>query len=373
LKITIALPVYHNFPIGGYHVHYQYANLLARKGHQVSIVFPRYLRILTGVAGRLRTVVEPALWAMFLRLRNRPLIGSFVLDDAVHVRLVRDLYGAALPDADVLIATGWQTAEAMARAPARCGRKFYIVYDYEFWITERPEIRARIERTYAMGFTMVATSSVVAETIRAAGGAPAALIQCGLDFNVFGIDIPPETRQPLSVGFPVRREWYKGTSEAIAAAVLLRERFGDRLRAAAFGYQPVAMPPWIEWHHYPSQRKLREFYNAQSVFILPSRCEGWGLPAVEAMACGAALVTADNGGCRDYAIDGETAVVVPANKSEYLADATSALFRDDAMRARLARDGNRHVQRFTWAGAVDRLENLLLGHDQSGETRLSHG
>lgn len=355
MKIVIALPVYSNKPIGGYHVHYQYANLLSRGGHDVTVVFPRSLRPGHPVKARLRT----PLWALRLRLRNRPLIGSFSLDARVRVRLLRDLSGSALPRADVLIATAWQTAEALADTPAQCGRKVYVIYDYEHLMTAEPDTRQRIEATYRMPFVIVATSGIVAETIRRCGGEPVANVPCGLDFDAFGVDRPAERRERLTVGFPVQAESFKGAADAIAAATLLRARYGDQFRAAAFGSRRLDLPDWIEWHQYPSQAELRRFYNTQSVFMVPSHFEGWGLPGAEAMACGAALVTTDNGGCRDYAADGKTALVVPPGRPECLADAVGRLFEYDGLRQRLARSGNQFIQRYTWAGAADGLEKVL--------------
>ncbi len=355
MRITIALPAYWNTPIGGYHVQYQYANLLTQRGHDVTVAFPRHL-----APGRpVRSRVGTALWAWGLRRRNRPLIGSFPLDPRVRVRLLRDLSGGALPRADVLVATAWQTAEAMAGAPARCGRKVYVVYDYEHLMTAGPDIRARIEATYRMPYTLVATSAIVEETIRRCGGAPVATIPCGVDFAAFGLDVALDQRAPLTVGFPARAEAFKGTADAAAAAELLRARYGDQLRVAAFGSSNPGLPGWIEWHQYPSQAELRRFYNGQAVFMVPSHYEGWGLPGVEALACGAALVTTDNGGCRDYAMDGRTALVVPPGQPGALADAVARMFGDDALRVRLAQAGHGFVQRYTWDGAVDGLERVL--------------
>lgn len=355
MKIVIVLPSYYNTPIGGYHVQYQYANLLSHRGHDVTILFPHQLESGHPVKSRVKT----PLWALRLRLQNRPLIGSFPLDARVKVRLMRDLSGHSLPSADVLVATAWQTAEAMADAPTRCGRKFYVVYDYEHLMTAGPDIRERIEATYRMPFSMVATSKIVADTIRRCGGEPVANVPCGLDFDAFGVDVPPKQRKRLTVGFPARKEAFKGAADAVAAATLLRAQYNGRFRCAAFGSVKMDLPDWIEWHQYPSQAELRHFYNAQSVFMVPSHFEGWGLPGAEALACGAALVTTDNGGCRDYALDGQTALVVPPNEPAGLAAAVTRLFENDNLRQQLAQAGNEFVQRYTWAGAADGLERLI--------------
>jgi glycosyltransferase involved in cell wall biosynthesis len=70
---------------------------------------------------------------------------------------------------------------------------------------------------------------------------------------------------------------------------------------------------------------------------------------MEAMACGAALCTYDNGGCRDYAIDGRTAVVAPRRNVDALARGLGQLVEDGAFRERIARDGQAFVTtQFDW-------------------------
>jgi glycosyltransferase involved in cell wall biosynthesis len=100
--------------------------------------------------------------------------------------------------------------------------------------------------------------------------------------------------------------------------------------------------------------------NDCSIFVLPSHYEAWGLPAVEAMACGAALVTYDNGGSRDYAIDGETAIVARPRTPDALASAIARLLTNDQLRARVAEAGRRHVMRYQWEPAAQALEKCLI-------------
>ena len=68
------------------------------------------------------------------------------------------------------------------------------------------------------------------------------------------------------------------------------------------------------------------------------------MPPMEAMACGAALCTYDNGGCRDYAIDGRTALVAPRRDVDALAGRCRRLVEDEALREthRPAGPGLRH-------------------------------
>ena len=71
---------------------------------------------------------------------------------------------------------------------------------------------------------------------------------------------------------------------------------------------PEPLPPGVEFMFAPDHRTLADdVYNASRVFVQASHHEGFGFTPIEAMGCGCALVTTDNGGSRDYALPGETA------------------------------------------------------------------
>jgi L-malate glycosyltransferase len=115
-----------------------------------------------------------------------------------------------------------------------------------------------------------------------------------------------------------------------------------------------------EFHANPPQEELRRLYSGSDVYLCPSWDEGLGMPSMEAMACGAALVTYDNGGSRDYARDGETALVAPRRDVSALASALERILADGTLRHRIAAAGSAFVRaEFDWERAVTRMENLL--------------
>ena len=88
--------------------------------------------------------------------------------------------------------------------------------------------------------------------------------------------------------------------------------------------------------------------------------EGLGMPSMEAMACGAALVTYDNGGSRDYARDGETAFVANRRDIDDLTAKLQLAVTNEALRAKLAAAGAQHVRTaFDWDRAVARMEKVF--------------
>ena len=115
-------------------------------------------------------------------------------------------------------------------------------------------------------------------------------------------------------------------------------------------------------HKNLSQPDLGREYDAAEVFVVGSRVEGFCQPGLEALACGVALVTTDNGGCREYAIDGETALVVPPDDPEAMAAAIQRLLDDDVLAKELAANGLEVVARdFDWEARTDELVEILDG------------
>jgi glycosyltransferase involved in cell wall biosynthesis/GT2 family glycosyltransferase len=154
---------------------------------------------------------------------------------------------------------------------------------------------------------------------------------------------PGPKRYPLLCSGEQQRAW-KGTDTILEAGHLLGlpvERYaGKNLAQPALG---------------------REYASAR-VFAVGSWFEGFCQPGLESLACGTPLVTTDNGGCREYAIDGETALLVPPRDARAMADAIRRLLADEAMAARFVANGLDLVGRdFDWERRTDEFESVLDG------------
>jgi glycosyltransferase involved in cell wall biosynthesis len=97
---------------------------------------------------------------------------------------------------------------------------------------------------------------------------------------------------------------------------------------------------------YVREEDLPGLYSGAIALTLPSRYEGFGLPVLEAMACGTPVVCTNAASLPEVA--GDAAVLVPPNEPDALADALDALVRDRSMAQDLAARGQAHAQRFRW-------------------------
>jgi len=89
-------------------------------------------------------------------------------------------------------------------------------------------------------------------------------------------------------------------------------------------------------------------YARAEVTVFPSRYEGFGLPAVEAMACGSPLILADTSSLPE--IGGETALYFPPGDSEGLARILGTLLNDSSERQERGAMGIERARQFTWSG-----------------------
>lgn len=183
----------------------------------------------------------------------------------------------------------------------------------------------------------------------------------GLNHSVFRV-IKPINKRPQKIAM-LYGEDFKGGRDGIKAIELAKKEFPS-LQAVLFSSwlpRPSGLPRWIEYFQNPDQEPLTgKIYNGSSIYLCPSWVEGWGLPSVEAMACGCALISTDNGGVRDYAIHKETALFSPPKDPEKLAKSIIELLKDDNLRIKLAQNGYKHIQQFTWERSTDLLERFIL-------------
>jgi glycosyltransferase involved in cell wall biosynthesis len=113
---------------------------------------------------------------------------------------------------------------------------------------------------------------------------------------------------------------------------------------------------------------LPAFYNAALLVAYPTLYEGFGMPVLEAMACGTPVVTSNNSSLPEVA--GDAALLVNPRSPEEIADAIQRLLRDETLRADLSTRGLLRARQFTWEQTARKTLGLLtevrLGKNTQG-------
>ncbi len=336
MRITILCP--HLRIAGGVRAILTYADRLAARGHAVELVVPArgYLRTLRRRLGGHRPGWMPGF---------RP-----------AVRWVDQWRPERLPAADVVVATAWQSAPVVDAAPAECGAKFYLIQHYESLYHGDAEL---VDATYRLPLRKLVISTWLGDIMRERFASEAEILVTPVDPALFHPVAAVKGGRPRVLMLHHEYAW-KGVADGLEAVARAR-RTVPGIELVGFGLKaPTSSVPYDEFHVDPPQPRLAWLYSSCEIYLCPSWDEGLGMPPMEAMACGAALVTYDNGGCRDYARDGETALVAPRRDVAVLAEKLARLAGDPKLRGEIAAAGQRLVTTaFDWQRAVDRMEALF--------------
>jgi len=109
----------------------------------------------------------------------------------------------------------------------------------------------------------------------------------------------------------------------------------------------------IHFAGFVAEEDLPTMYSAASVFAFPSLYEGFGLPPLEAMACGTPVVVSKSSSLPE--VVGEAGLQVDPQAPDELAAALELLLLDEPLRADLRRRGLERAATFTWQAAATKL------------------
>lgn len=400
MKITFLLNQMHTG--GGVRVVFEYANRLQKKNHQVSIVYPaidlaRLKRLPFGAF--VVELVALCVQNTIRRGHQQPFdTASLLIKVPVLYPRFMKLIERSIPDADVIVATAWETTYAVNELGADKGEKFYFVQSYEIWdlwnetacwkaarklkrgdekcslamaaVTPEKKSLKKSKELADRAFKLPLKKITIAEWLRHLiedkfGEHVEGVIPNGVNFEIFFKEgSHREESREVNVLMPYRPAKFKGFQDGLDAFERIRMRHPNA-HFEVFGIRPRVvgrlrkLPEWIDFHHIKSDAQLRALYNKAHIFVLPSWIEGFPLPPMEAMACGCAVVTTDAGGVSDYLRNGETALIVPIQDPAALAQSVCKLIEDEGERRRVAKNGYSLIKQFTWEKSTQRLIEFI--------------
>ncbi len=354
IRVTFVLP--HADLSGGSRVLAIHAAELYRRGHDVCVV-SQPARV-PSLRSRARDLLKGR-WPIRDHTTTRSHLDCFELPHRVLER-ARPVSDADLPDAEVVIATWWETAEWVAGLSMAKGAKVHFLQGYEvgdMW----PGIPVeRSTAVWRLPFHRIAVSHWLCEIGRSKFGCRQIdLVPNAVDHDQFRTGSRERGTRP-TVGFVWSNTSFKGCDIAIDAVLKLRQRL-PQLRCVVFGHgvRAAELPDWAEYHAQPLQPRIPELYASADVWLWPSRFEGFGLPILEAMACRTPVVATPAGAAPELIAQGG-GILVPHDDPAAMAEAAARLLTCPAEEwAAASVRAHAVAASYTWERSTDLFEQSL--------------
>ena len=122
----------------------------------------------------------------------------------------------------------------------------------------------------------------------------------------------------------------------------------------------LGLCPRVELRGWLSPVEVREALARATVFVFPSRHEGFGIALVEAMTAGCPVIASRVGGIPEV-VSGAEALLVPPESPDALAQAMERALNDEGWREKARREGQKRARQFCWERAVNQYEACIAG------------
>lgn len=341
---------------GGIKVATIYAKELVRKGHEVTLISPPPNQM--PLRSKIKSLLRGRGWpATVLKLKSH--LDNAGLDHRVLER-PRPIIDSDVPEADVVVATWWETAEWLSRLSPSKGAKAYFVQGHEVFSNMPVE---RVKATYKMPLHRIVISTWLKNIMeREYGDFQTDLVPNSVDPMQFHALVRGKQERP-TVGFLYSGSGNKGVDVSLQVVKQLRKQVPN-LRVISFGAVPVNpdenWDPEIEYEHSPAQERLRELYAQCDVWLSASRSEGFNLTAMEAMVCRTPVASTRTGWPEEAIKDRVNGVLVDIDDAVGLAAGAAWILSlgDDAWRA-VSLCAYETATTGSWAHSAELFESAL--------------
>ena len=211
---------------------------------------------------------------------------------------------------------------------------------------------------------LAANSSTLRRTVAARAGRPVLDGIGGIRLDQFRPAPDRRAASPLRILLNGRRSRPKKGTDLVLAALRGLERRVPEFEVVLFDSigpenrqdprDGAPLPARARFVLDPTQEELVALYQSAHLFVAAERKAGWCNTALEAMACGTALVCTRSG-TGDFAVNGENALVVGVRHPWWLQRAIARVLREPELRARLQAAAPRDLERWSWPVLAEKL------------------
>lgn len=349
MRICFVLPGVARQPVGGYKMAFEYANRLVKENHEVLILYLNQdllknysvpLVVKRKIA-KILTKIEPKWFDLNKKIKK---ISNLDLD-----------YKEKLGKLDVCIATSAEKTVEEVNKNLIAKTKLYLIQDYENWNISDKELIA----TYKLGFKNIVVAKWLKQIVDQYSPTGSVLIPNAIDTSIYTETVPIQNRDNHTIALLYHESPHKGLKNAFKVLDKLKQKYPD-LKVIMFGKFPKPeLPNWITYYKGASQKKTVEIYNSVKVFLCSTIEEGFGLTGIEAMACGACLVSTDYRGVREYAVNNYNSLLSPVGDIDAQVENVIRIFENKELQKNISSNGIHHVKKFKWSEAMKKLNKTI--------------
>ncbi|TAG67042.1 MAG: glycosyltransferase [Oscillatoriales cyanobacterium] len=338
MKITFVLPTL--CLTGGIRVISIFAELLKQRGHSVFVISVPHQQ--ASLRQQVKSLLRGRGWIS--TPENEP---SFFDNLSVESKIIdrsRPIEDKDVPDADVVVATWWETAEWVAKLSPSKGAKAYFIQHHEVF-DYLPE--GRVEATWKLPMHKITISDWLVDLARTKyGDRQVSSAPPSVDTKQF-YACPRHKQSVPTIGMMYSAIYWKGTDIALKAFSLAAEKIPN-LRLVAFGTEApspeLPLPANAEYVIRPDQDKLKDYYSKCDAWLLASRSEGFGLPITTA-------------GAAPEILSGGTGILVSPEDPEEMAKAIESMCHlSNAQWQAMSEAAYAKVTNYSWKDATEHFE-----------------
>jgi len=316
------------------------ANGLLQKGHKV--------RLLVNKGGMSTRTLLRKLWLKTCYAGSYDWLNLFKGSSERFT----DILNCNFQNNEVVVASGWWAGTEIRRLKHNGIKKVHH-------IRSKLKDAEQMKAAWGENVPKIVVASYLEEVIEQTCGQKVyAVIPNGIDTTEFYPSVPENERN--GVGTIYGQSYHKDPETVIRVLKYLQaSRPETPLRVFSSHRKPKEIPREI-YQRLPSLEKAREIYSRSLVWLLGSYSEGFGVPVLEAMACGCAVVSTSCGGPEDIIQNGENGFLVEVGNVEQIVNRIQKLLDDGELRQRFVKNSKETLKKFSWESSIDQLEKVLI-------------
>lgn len=345
MKINFIIPMTHH--TGGIQVIFTYAEYFYRKGHDVVCYYPNIAYETNSFWSRFKSTV-----GNFVKDRKNI---SF-MDISFMIKGIALINNYNIRNADVTIATSYQTAYDVEKLSLQKGQKFYFIQDYEIWFNKK-----KCEQSYYLNLKKIVIANWLNKLlVEHYDCPPSPVIYNGINLNEFYNEKKRNNADKVK-NFLMLSNWRSSKNCEMGVQIFkyLKSKYPlSQFRMFGINYDD-RIPSFVEFYENPTKDELRGLYNQSNIFLFPSSYEGWGLTVVEAMACGCVVVGCNVGFLKEFGIHRTNAMISQIeNEKEMIKNIEELLQSTDLMNL-ISSNCQQVVKQFDWSQSTNKFLEIL--------------